>query len=98
MAPGVPQTAQGVGEVIVRDFGRWLGGAFPAARGDLPVFKHRILAGASQSAWFVNSFIAEGFNEDPASGRGVYGGVFTRNGAGGVLAINRFAEGGAQFP
>jgi hypothetical protein len=98
IAPGVPQAAQGVGEVIVRDFGRWLGGAFPAARGDLPVFKHRILAGASQSAWFVNSFIAEGFNEDPASGRGVYGGAFTRNGAGAVLAINRFADGGAQFP
>ena len=64
----------------------------------MPVFRHRILAGVSQSAWFVNSFIAEGFNADPATGRGVYQGAFTRNGNGVVLAINRFAIEDRQFP
>ncbi len=59
----------------------------------LPIFHHRILAGVSQAAWFVNSFIAEGFNVDPATGRGVYQGAFTRNGNGVVLAINGFAGG-----
>ena len=95
---GVPQGAQGVGEAIVRDFGRLLGGAFPSARAGLPVFRHRILAGVSQSGWMVNSVIAEGFNVDPDSGRGVYQGAFTRNGGGVVLAINGFAHGKPQFP
>lgn len=98
ISPGVPQAAQGIGEVIVRDFGRLLGGGFPAARTGLPVFRHRILAGVSQSAWLVNSVIAEGFNVDPQTGRGVYQGVFTRDGAGVVMAINRFAAGKAQSP
>lgn len=62
------------------------------------MFRRRILAGISQSAWFVNSFVAEGFNADPVSGRGVFQGVFTRNGAGNVLAINGFADGKAQAP
>ncbi len=57
----------------------------------MPIFRHRILAGVSQAAWFVNSFIAEGFNADPETGRGVYQGAFTRNGNGVVLAINGFA-------
>lgn len=98
LAPGVPEGAQGIGQVIVRDFGRWLGGAFPETRGDVPPFRRRILAAISQSAWFVNSFVAEGFNADPVSGRAVYQGVFTRNGVGNVLAINGFAKGGAQTP
>jgi hypothetical protein len=46
----------------------------------------------------VNTFLAEGFNADPATGRGVYQGAFTRNGNGVVLAINRFAADGRQFP
>ena len=75
-AAGVPQSAQGIGEVVVRDFGRWLGGAFRSGDSPLPIFRHRILAGVSQAAWFVNSLIAEGFNVDPETGRGVYqGGV-----------------------
>jgi hypothetical protein len=98
IAASAPQAAQGVGEVIVRDFGRWLGGAFPATRADAPVFRHRILSGVSQSAWLVNSLIAEGFNVDPQTGHGVYQGAFTRNGNGVVLAINRFAGGKPQFP
>jgi Alpha/beta hydrolase domain len=95
---GVPKSAQGIGEVVVRDFGRWLGGAFRSGASPLPIFRHRILAGVSQAAWFVNSFIAEGFNADPETGRGVYQGAFTRNGNGVVLAINRFAEEREQFP
>ena len=95
---GPPEAAQGIGEVAVRDFGRWLGGAFRSESAPVPIFRHRILAGVSQSAWFVNTFLAEGFNADPKTGRGVYQGAFTRNGNGVVLAINRFAEGDRQFP
>jgi len=97
-AASVPQSAQGIGEVVVRDFGRWLGGAFRSGDVSLPIFHHRILAGVSQAAWFVNSFIAEGFNVDPETGRGVYQGAFTRNGNGVVLAINGFAGEREQFP
>ena len=97
-AAGVPQSAQGIGEVVVRDFGRWLGGAFRSAASPLPIFRHRILAGVSQAAWFVNSFVAEGFNADPKTGRSVYQGAFTRNGNGVVLAINGFATQHEQFP
>jgi hypothetical protein len=93
----VPQSAQGIGEVIARDFGRWLGGAFRGGPHSLPIFRHRILAGVSQAAWFVNSFTAEGFNVDPETGHGVYQGAFTRNGNGAVLAINGFAA-HEQFP
>jgi Alpha/beta hydrolase domain len=97
-APGVPETAQGIGEVVVRDFGRWLGGAFRGGTSTVPIFHDRILAGVSQAAWFVNSFIAEGFNVDPETSHGVYQGVFTRNGNGVVLAINGFATVSNQFP
>ena len=97
-AASVPQSAQGIGEVVVRDFGRWLGGAFRSGASPLPIFRHRILAGVSQAAWFVNSFVAEGFNADPETGRGVYQGAFTRNGNGVVLAINGFATQHEQFP
>ncbi len=97
-AAGVPPSAQGIGEVVVRDFGRWLGGAFRSGPAPVPIFRHRVLAGVSQSAWFVNSFIAEGFNADPGTGHGVYQGAFTRNGNGVVLAINGFAPGNQQFP
>ena len=97
-AAGVSPSAQGIGEVVVRDFGRWLGGAFRSGASPLPIFRHRILAGVSQAAWFVNSFVAEGFNADPETGRRVYQGAFTRNGNGVVLAINGFAAEHEQFP
>jgi hypothetical protein len=98
LAADVPPSAQGIGEVVVRDFGRWLGGAVRSGPVAVPIFHHRILAGVSQSAWFVNSFIAEGFNVDPETGHGVYQGAFTRNGNGVVLAINGFAADSRQFP
>jgi hypothetical protein len=45
-----------------------------------------------------NTFLAEGFDADPETGRGVYQGAFTRNGNGVVLAINGFAAGDRLFP
>ena len=97
-AVGVPQSAQGIGEVVVRDFGRWLGGAFRSGPPPLPIFRYRILAGVSQAAWFVNSFVAEGFNADPETGRGVYQGAFTRNGNGVVLGDQRIRDGTRAVP
>lgn len=95
----VPVEAQGVGQAILRDFGRWLGGAGDRSlRAGVPKFRHRVLIGISQSAWMANALIAEGFNRDPISGRAVYQGVFTRNGAGNVLAVNAAAHGGTQTP
>ena len=99
IAPVVPQNAQGVGEVILRQFGQLLAKGGVQHSGDpLPSFAHRVLAGTSQSAWMVNAFIWEGFNRDPASGGSVYQAAFTRDGVGNVLAINRAAQGGAQVP
>ena len=84
-AAGVPQDAQGVGLVILRDFGRWL----------REQFRVLVLAGASQSAWCVNTFVAEGFNEDPDHGRGVFDGAFAYLSGGNWLAINRWGDDGA---
>jgi len=85
----VPGDAQGVGLVIVRDFGRALADDFSTS----------VLAGASQSAWFVNTLVAEGFNVDPATGRGVYDRTFAHLSAGNWLALNRLADDGApQYP
>ena len=68
--------------MILRDFGRWL-----RAR-----FRVLVLAGASQSAWCVNTFVAEGFNVDPESGAGVYDGAFAYLSGGNWLAINRWGR------
>jgi hypothetical protein len=85
----VPADAQGVGLVIVRDFGRWLA----------TDFDRLVIGGASQSAWFVNTFIAEGFNVDPDDGSGVFDCALAYLGAGNWLALNRLADDGApQYP
>ncbi len=85
----VPADAQGVGLVIVRDFGRYLADEFDV----------RIIGGASQSAWFVNTLIAEGFNVDPQDGSGVYTGALSYLSAGNWLALNRLADDGVpQYP
>jgi len=87
-AAGVPEDAQGVGLVILREFGRWLRGRFGAL----------VLAGASQSAWCVNTFVAEGFNVG-LDGRAVYDGAFAYLSGGNWLAINRWGDdGAAQAP
>ena len=81
----VPATAQGVGEVIVRDLGRFLARRYP----------RRALVGVSQGAFFVDTFLAEGFNAAPGGGR-VYGHAITVDGNGNWMAINQLAGAGPQ--
>ena len=101
IAAGVPATAQGVGEVITRDFGRLLGsgdGRRPEGARDLPRFSDLLLAGVSQSAWFVNTFVAEGFNADPRTRGPVYDAALAVDGTGNRLAINQLAGSAPQTP
>lgn len=95
ISPGVPANAQGVGLVILRDFARWLAGRTPdvVMRGDWKPAAHNklILGGISQSAWTVNTFVAEGFNVDPIRRTRVFDGALAIDGVGGWLAINRIA-------
>jgi len=95
----IPLTAQGVGEVIMRDFGlmlRGVGGVGQAA--GLPSFDRALLVGVSQSAWFVNTFVAEGFNVPPR-GHGlhprpikVFEGAYAQDGVGNWLALNQINQ------
>ncbi len=100
ISAGVPENAQGVGLVIMRDFARWLGGRTPKpqTQGEstdyldfLGPYPKLILGGISQSAWFVNTFIAEGFNVDPLTERRVFDGAIAIDGIGNWLAINNIA-------
>jgi hypothetical protein len=93
-AAGVPKNAEGVGEVIVRDFGRLLAGRTkidPQPSFDPGTYRTRILAGISQSAFYINTFLAEGFNADPQSGRAVFDGALAVDGVGAWLALNQLA-------
>jgi hypothetical protein len=103
IAAGVPQNAEGVGEVIVRDFGRLLAGKtkIPTAPNfDPGAYRTLILAGISQSGFYINTFLAEGFNADPDTGRGVFNGVIAVDGTGNWLALNQLAaeNDSAEFP
>ncbi|MGY2130116.1 alpha/beta hydrolase domain-containing protein [Blastococcus sp. SYSU DS0617] len=102
IAAGVPASAQGVGEVVVRDFGRLLTGAAEepdtGGAGSLPRFGAAMLTGISQSAWFVTTFVAEGFNVDPRSGDRVYAAALAVSGTGNWLAINQLAGEEEQRP
>lgn len=95
ISAGVPEAAQGVGLVIMRDFARWQAGRTPETQvvGDYHPTAHGklILGGVSQSAWFVNTFIAEGFNVDPLTERRVFDGAIAVDGIGNWLAINNIA-------
>ena len=94
IAAGVPQNAEGVGEVIVRDFGRLLAGRTriaAASNFDSGAYHTLILAGISQSGFYINTFLAEGFNADPATGRGVFDGAIAVDGTGNWLALNELA-------
>lgn len=82
IAAGVPAGAQGIGEVIVRDFGRWLS----------VNYRTRLLGGISQAGWFVETFVAEGFNQNPVDGKPVYNGAFAVDGTGNWLALNQLAQ------
>lgn len=59
-----------------------------------------MIGGISQSAWTVNTLIAEGFNVDPASGKGVFDAAVAVDGIGYWLAINQLGAktGAAQTP
>ena len=100
IAAGVPPAAQGVGEVVVRDFGRLLARSGPPADGavQLPRFRSAVLTGISQSAWLVDTFVAEGFNVDPRSGHGVFDAAVAVSGVGNWLAVNQLAGDAAQRP
>jgi hypothetical protein len=96
ISAGVPAGAQGVGLVIMRDFARWLAGRTPQVRlsgGPAPApYGKLILGGISQSAWFLNTFVAEGFNVDPADGTRVFDAAIAIDGTGNWLAINGIAR------
>jgi hypothetical protein len=95
IASAVPQTAQGVGLVIMRDFARFLTDRMPTARvegGPRPTaYSRSLLGGISQSSWFANTFVAEGFNVDPGDGSRVFDGALAIDGTGNWLAINQIA-------
>ena len=90
-AESVPVYAQGVGLVSVRDMARLLADGGEPLLGRHP---RLVLSGASQSAWFVNTFVAEGFNADPVSGGPVFAGALPYLSAGNWLAINRLVDDG----
>lgn len=100
IATGVPGSAQGVGEVVVREFGRLITGAADPQDGNtsLPRFGGAVLTGISQSAWFVTTFLAEGFNVDPVTGDGVYAAALAVSGTGNWLAVNQLAGEETQRP
>ncbi len=96
LSAGVPENAQGIGLVIMRDFARWLAGRTPQTQvtGErLPpqAYRYLMLGGISQSAWFVNAFIAEGFNVDPLNQQRVFDAAIAVDGVGNWLAINNIA-------
>jgi hypothetical protein len=95
VTPDVPDTAQGVGEVIVRDFGRLLrSGHLPDRPSPLGRYRDLIVTGISQSGWFINTFLAEGFNAGPGR-RPVFDGALVVAAAGNWLAINQLGDDGA---
>jgi len=103
LSKDVPENAQGIGFVILRDFARMLAGrTVPVSDGDYSprTYAKLMLGGKSQSAWFVNGFIAEGFNVDPVTREGIFQGAISVNGLGNWMALNNLAEefGAEQHP
>jgi Alpha/beta hydrolase domain len=103
IAASVPENAEGVGEVILRDFARMLAGrtqldAKPSV--DFGRYQTLILGGISLSGFYIDTFLAEGFNADPASGGAVFQGAIAVDGTGNWIAINELAAqaGTKQFP
>jgi hypothetical protein len=94
ITPSVPKQAEGVGEVIIRDFARLLGGRTKIERNsrfDPGTYPKLILGGISLSGFFINTFIAEGFNADPLDGKPVFDGAIAVDGTGNWLALNQLA-------
>jgi hypothetical protein len=103
VATNVPTEAEGVGEVIIRDFGRMLAGRTPLnpkPAVDFGSYHTLILGGVSLSGFFANTFIAEGFNADPVDGSAVFQGAIAVDGTGNWLALNELAAqaGAKEFP
>jgi hypothetical protein len=103
IAAGVPQQAEGVGEVIIRDFARLLAGRTKIGatpQFDPGTYHTLILGGISLSGFFINTFIAEGFNADPVDGRPVFNGAIAVDGTGNWLALNQLAaaNGSDEYP
>jgi len=103
IAASVPMQAEGVGEVIIRDFARMLAGhtqldAKPPV--DFGTYHTLILGGVSLSGFFIDTFLAEGFNADPGDGGVVFQGAIAVDGTGNWLALNELAAeaGSKQFP
>ncbi|HXP79007.1 MAG TPA: alpha/beta hydrolase domain-containing protein [Verrucomicrobiae bacterium] len=103
VAASVPVQAEGVGEVIIRDFGRMLAGhtqlaAKPPA--EFGPYRTVILGGISLSGFFIDTYLAEGFNADPSDGGVVYQGAIAVDGTGNWIAINELAAeaGVKEFP
>jgi hypothetical protein len=95
IAASVPSRAEGVGEVIVRDFGRMLGGRIEMnveAPAGFTAYNTVILGGISLSGFFIDTFLAEGFNVDPVDGRAVFQGAIAVDGTGNWLALNELAK------
>ena len=103
VASDVPTQAEGVGEVIIRDFGRMLAGRTslnPKPTVDFGTYHTLLLGGVSLSGFFANTFIAEGFNADPVDGSAVFQGAIAVDGTGNWLALNELAAqiGVKEFP
>ena len=103
VASNVPMQAEGVGEVIIRDFGRMLAGRTPLnpkPTVDFGTYRTLLLGGVSLSGFFANTFIAEGFNADPVDGSAVFQGAIAVDGTGNWLALNELAAqmGVKEFP
>lgn len=103
IAASVPMQAEGVGEVIIRDFARMLAGhsqldAKPPV--DFGTYHTLILGGISLSGFFIDTFLAEGFNADPGDGGAVFQGAIAVDGTGNWLALNELAAAAdsKQFP
>jgi hypothetical protein len=97
IAAGVPADAQGIGLVVLRDFGRLLrhGETVQGQPSPLGRYDDTMIIGWSQAAWTVDTLVAEGFNVDPQRpGAGVYDGAIALDGAGNWLAINQLGDDG----
>ena len=102
-AASVPAQAEGVGEVIIRDFGRMLAGRTQLAAkppAEFGPYRTVILGGISLSGFFIDTYLAEGFNADPSDGGVVYQGAIAVDGTGNWIAINELAAeaGIKEFP
>jgi hypothetical protein len=103
IAASVPMQAEGVGEVIMRDFGRLLAGRTQLDTKplvEIGTYHTLILGGVSLSGFFIDTFLQEGFNADPGDGSAVYQGAIAVDGTGNWLALNELAAAAdsKQFP